>query len=322
MRSTFPLCLVLLAAQPFCQELRRGLTDADAVVVGRQIGKRSHSDQVDLHRVQVVLDVRGAGANTAVIVLDWPNLSLHQRPFPRQSRLYCLQDAAVTAAKLGLPAAEGPYYRMVGWAGSNPLVGADVAADPHVQFAQILARSEAGARPGDTAAALCETALRGAAGVRTEAARLLAERPDLRAQLVPAQWSGLVTRAGGEIDDVPHKIALAELCAEQRLEGLVESLVTSLGPVKDPEYARTVGRIAAFLHGEQATVRLEARLRQLRDPGDRAMTLLAIGASNTESAYEALRRLADTSGEDAAVDAALAEHRTTKARAAAARRSR
>jgi hypothetical protein len=317
MRSTLTLCLLLASFAP-AQELRRGITDADVVVVGRQVGKTPHDENLVLHRVQVLHDVHGAAGNTALTVLDWPKLALHQRPSPRQSRLYCLQDASALATRLGLPTASGPYYKMVGWAGSSPLIGAEIGNDAVVLFARVLARTDA--RAVDTAGELCTIAVRGNATVRTEAARFLTERGDLRATLGPAQWSDLIARASGETDDVPYKIALAELCAEQRIEGLVETLAVSLGPVQDPEYARAVGRIARALHGEEATTQLEQRLLGLREPKDRAMVLLAIGATNTEAALGLLLRLDGVLGKDPAVEAALQEHKSPRAKEAALRR--
>ncbi len=314
------LSLLAVAAHAAAQELRRGIVDADAVIVGRQVGRTAHGDDVVLHRVQVLRDVRGAGGSPAVTVLDWPNLSLHNRPSPRQSKLYCLEDASAVATRLGLPAAQGPFFRMVGWAGTTPLVGADLDADPIVAFASLLARSEAGAPPAVTAAGLCDLALNGAISVRTEAARHLTERPDLCSHLQGVQWSQLVARASAESEDVPFKIALAELCAEQRLDGLLEALSVSLGPVADPEYARAVGRIARFLHGEEATARLQARMRLLREPKDRAVVLLAIGASSTDSALEALLRMNRDGEGGPAVEAALKEHRSPKAREAVGKR--
>jgi hypothetical protein len=296
------------------QELRRALVDADAVVVARQVGKTAHDDDVTVHRLQVVLDVRGAAGATAVSVLDWPKLSLHNRPVPRQSRLYCLQDASRQATRLGLPAADGPYFRMVAWPGSNPLVGAEPAHDPGVRFAQLLAASIAGtAAPADTAAGLYTTALQADATMRLEATRYLAERPDLRAKLGGLQWSQLIARAAGEVDDVPFKIALAELCAEQRLDGVFDALVVALGQVDDPEYARTVGRIGTMLHGEQAATRLQERLRQAAQPPTRRALLLALGATNTQTALDALLRM---DRKDAAVEAALREHRSPQAKEA------
>jgi len=318
MRQLLPIgsSLLLLGLLP-AQDLRRGLVDADVVIVGRQVSKTAHDEDVVLHRVQVLHDVRGAAGNKALTVFDWPNLSLHLRPVPRQSRLYCLVDASAIATRLGLPATDGPYYKMVGWPGSNPLVGAEIPNDPNVRFARLLADSESGTPPGDTASALCTMALQGQAGLRTEAVHFLVERPDLQAKLDHLQWSKLVTRASGEVEDVVHKIALAELCAEQRLEGLLDALAVALGQVTDPEYARAVGRIGKLLHGEAATAKLEERLRIVGQPQDRAALLLAIGATNTASALETLLRL---DAKDPAVKAALNEHRSPLAKEAAAQR--
>lgn len=313
------LPLLGFASLAAAQDLRRGLVDADAVVVARQVAKTPFSEDVVMHKLQIVHRVRGADEQTAVTVLDWPKLALHNRPTPRQSRLYCLQDASEQAARLGLPATEGPFFKMVGWAGSNPLIGAEIEKDPTVLFAALLARSEAGAATAETASELCTTALTGAPILRTEAARHLSERPVLRAQLNNVQWSQLLARAGGEIDDVPHKIALAELCAEQHIDGLLDALVVSLGPVQDAEYARTVGRIGKLLHGEAATEKFEQRLKMMRQPEDRAALLLAMGASNTESALEALLRF-HALGADPAVDAALREHKSPRAKEAVAKK--
>jgi hypothetical protein len=319
MRTILSSLVVLLGALP-AQELRLGIGHADAVLVGRDLGKTAHDEQVDLHRVQVLRSVRGADGQTMVTVLDWPQLAMHNRPVLRQSRLYCLQDASAAAARLGLPAGNGPYYKLVGWAGSCPLVGAELDRDPVVAFAALLAAADAGARPSDTADALCRLASAGKGPLAIEATRLLAERGDLRAALQPLQWSQLVARASGEVDQIDHKIALAELAAEQRVVGLLDTLAVSLGPVRDAEYARVVGRIGKLLEGENATVVLQQRLQHLRDPGDRSAVLLAIGATNTDSALQLLLRLDATDTADAAVVAALREHKAPVAREAAARR--
>ena len=312
MRTHLLICSALcLATAAPAQNLRRGLADADAVVVGRQVGKRPHSDEVSLHRVQVIADVRGAAGNTAVTVLDWPKLSVHIRPMPRQSRLYCLKDATAVANRLGLPAAKGPYFKMVGWAGSHPLVGQDLERDPLVRFARLMAQSENGASPDDTATALAAMALEPHRALRYEATRYLNERGDLRAKLTSIVWNRLVARATGEVDDIEYKIALAQLCAEQRLDGLLAALSVSLGQVTDAEYARCVGRIGKFLHGEAATATLMQRLQQAGQDQDRKMLLLAIGATNTESALAALLRM---DKRDDAVVAALKEHRSQRAK--------
>ncbi|MFO1076727.1 MAG: hypothetical protein U1E73_03265 [Planctomycetota bacterium] len=318
MRTLFPFVLAVgIGAALTAQDLRRGIADADLVAVGRQVGKRPVGEALVLHRVQVVKKLIGTTEATAVVVLDWPKLAMHNRPSPRQSRLYCLRDASATAARLGLSATEGPYYQMVGWAGSSPLIGADLDRDPIVAFAGIFARSAAGASAEATAGELAEVAAQGHASVRVEAARYLTERGDLRASLAPVQWSRLVARATGETADVPYKIALAELCGEQAIFGIVDALAASLGPVEDPEFARTVGRIATALHGEAATSVLEKRLVHLDRPADRAAVLRAIGATNTRSALALLLRL-NGRGADEAVEAALGEHRSPEARDAIA----
>lgn len=320
MRTLLPIVLAACLGAPlFAQDLRRGIVDADVVLVGRQVGKKAHSEALTLHTVQVVRTVHGHVGTGAVTVLDWPKLAMHNRPSPRQSRLYCLADASAAGARLGLPANEGPYYKMIGWAGSSPLVGADLDADPIVAFAAVLARAADGASAATTAAELAEQALQGAAAVRTEAAHLLTERGDLRENLLPAHWSRLVARATGEVADVPFKIALAELCGEQRIVGIVDTLAASLGAVDDADYVRTVGRIATALHGEQATAVLNERLVHLDDPKARAAVLRAIGATSTDSALQMLLRM-NGQGHDVAVEAALREHRAPQAQEAVAKK--
>jgi hypothetical protein len=315
MRTLILLCSTFAcAATAVAQDLRRGIVDADAVVVGRQVGKTTHDDDLVLHRVQVITAVRGGENATAVTVLDWPRLALHQRPTPRQSRLYCLQDATATATRLGLPADRGPYFRMVGWPGSNPLVGAEPDRDPYFRFARLLTGGDAGTAPTITAQELCATALAAEPVLRVEATRHLIERPDLRSQLGGVQWSQLLSRATGEVEDLTYKIALAELCGEQRLDGVFDTLIVSLGQVTDVEYARTVGRIGKALHGEECATKLEERLRTTAQAGDRRALLFALGASNTSRALDALLKM---DRNDAAVAAALEEHRGHRAREAA-----
>jgi hypothetical protein len=318
MRILPTLCSVLgLAAIATSQNLRKGLVRADAVIVARQVGKKAHSDQISLHRLQVIQNVRGAPEAKSVTVIDWPKLSLHQRPMPRQSRLYCLQDASVVATRMGLPANAGPYFKMVGWTGSNPLISKDLEKDPVMRFARVLADSEKGTSPNVTASTLARMAINSAPAVRTEIARFLAERSDLRGKLSSVHWTQLIARATGEMEDIEYKIALAELCAAQRLEGFLEALAVSLGPVEDVRFARCVGRIGKALHGEDATTKLVDRLKYAGQAQDRKMLLLAIGATNTKSALDALLRM---DSKDAAVNAALNEHHSPRAKAAVTRR--
>lgn len=313
LRSILPLLVAVLAPATTAQDLHKALVATDAVLVARQVGKRAVNPELIVHRLQVLKAVRGVDAGTtAVSVLDWPNLALHQRPMPRQQRLYCLEDCSALAARLGLPAGEGPYFRMHGGGGTNPLVGAAVDADPAVRLAQVLAASQDGRTPAATAADLFDFALNGAPAVRGEAAALLVARADLRDHLAATQWSQLAGRATGELEDIAYKIALSELCAEQRVGGLLDGLIVSLGPVQDAEFARTVGRIATHLHGEAGAARFTERLQIARQPETRAMLLLALGASSTDAALQTLLQL-KRSGADPAIEAALKEHRTVRA---------
>lgn len=320
MRSLHILCsLAGLTALLPAQDLRRALVSADAIVVGRQVGKKPHGDSLALHRVQILRNVRGADGHPAVTVIDWPKLSLHNRPTPRQSRLFCLQDASAVATRLGLPSASGPYFKMVGWSGSHPLIGKNLNEDPIVRFAAVLADRENGTSPSVTASALHSMAVNSDRSVRTDITKFLSESGGLRSKLSSVQWAQLVARAAGEVEDIDYKIALAELCAEQRIDGLVDALAVSLGPVTDPRYARCVGRIGKLLHGEGATAKFTDRLRNVGQAQDRKMLLLAMGASNTQSALDALLRM---SKKDQAVNAALREHRSKQAREAVVRRKK
>ena len=296
------------------QDLRKALADADLVVVGRQVGQSPVADGVVRHRIQIIEGIRGRDReNEKLEVLDWTGLSLHNRPVARQSRLYCLVEARTAAEQLGLPAADGPFYKMVGWAGSNPLIGRDLDQDATVLFARVLAAAEAGVAPAVTATALASAALSDDVVIRIEATRLLSERPSLRTRLAATEWSSLMTRTAGETDDVAYKIALAELCAEQRMGGLVDALIIGLGSVQDPNYAQAVGRLAAHLRGDKAALPILRRMQTHNEPSERAALLLALGATRTAAALDALLRIKRTTTDDEAVDAALRVHRSRRA---------
>ena len=73
------ISLLCLAAALPGQDLRRGIVDADAVVVGRAVMRTEHSSDLVLHRLQVLRNVRGAGEHATVTVLEFPQLAMHQR---------------------------------------------------------------------------------------------------------------------------------------------------------------------------------------------------------------------------------------------------
>ncbi len=324
MLRLFPTLSLLIAASTLApaaaaQDLRRALVAADLVAVARQIGKTAFSDDIDLHHLQLVDVLRApAAAPTTVTVLDWPKLSLHNRPSPRQGRLYCLHDATREARRLGLPDAGGPYYRMNAQSGTNPLVGADLGQDPVIQFARVLTAAERGAAPATTAAALVATALGAEPVTRLEATRHLAEQPLLRRNLVPVQWSRLLARATAETDAIDYKIALVELCAEQRLDGVVDAVILGLGSVHDIAFVRTAGRVCAALRGDDAAQLLLQRMQSIADQDTRNALLLAIGATQTGPALDALLRIKESGSVNASVaavvDAALTEHGSQRAK--------
>ena len=104
-------------------------------------------------------------------------------------------------------------------------------------------------------------------------------------------------------------------------------IVTGKGGTGKTTVAATLARAAAARgqrvvlaevgREEQATELLGKRLRNLAKPEDREMVLMAIGATDTKSALDALSKMDQR---DRAVAAALREHRSSRAKDAAAKR--
>jgi hypothetical protein len=319
MTPTRQLCLIVaLAAGLPGQQLRNGIADADLVAVARQAGRKSIEDGVVAHRMQIVEGLRGRHADRPfVTLLEWTKESHHNRPTPRQQRLYCMVDASRQAGQLGLAAADGPYYKLVGHPGSSPSITGDREQNAVLRFARALCASFAGEPASRTAQAAMEAALDSDATLRLEGTRLLAERPLLRAQVTGPQWSNLVSRLTGETEDIPYKTALAELCAEQGIVGLADALVISLDSVHDAGYARTVGRLCGHLQGDAACTALLRRARDFsRGDEHRRALLVAVGATQTTMALEALLELQRGRPEDQAVEAGLREMKSERAKAA------
>lgn len=303
------LCLALLAiATPgFAQNLRRAVTAADVVVVAENVGVRPLRKNLVLHTLRVVETLHGTAPGSLTVV-EVTGVSTHQRPQPAERRLYCLH--AFDATKVDLPPSGAPYYKMNGAAGSNPVITDDSS---ELTFARTVLAAESGTALRQTASDLINLALRGSVAVRTEALQLLAERKMLQEALSAPQISDLTSRAIGETTDVPFKIALADLCAELRVPGLVDSLCMSVNAVDDEAFARALGRIARFLHGEQANDMLWPHLTKARNAKRRGHLLLAIGATSTEAALAALLQLRQSKGADAQIDAALRLHGSPQA---------
>ena len=321
--STLTLIALACAALP-AQELRRGIADADLVAIGQAEGRKNVATGVVAHRLKIVEGLRGRHSNEATVtILEWTKESHHNRPAPRQQRLYCLSNASRQAERLQLPADSGPYFKLVGWAGSNPVIVGNRATNAIAQFAKILCDAENGTAPVQTAGKIAALALDSDPLLRLEATRLLAERPFWRGRLTGVQWGKLVARTTAETDDMHYKIALAELCAEQRVPGIADALIIGLDTVQTPAYARTVGRLNAHLHGDESVPPLLRRLREHgRDQEHRQALLLAIGATRTGAALDALLELKRLKADDKAVDAALREHKSRKAAEAVMRGKR
>lgn len=295
--------------------LRRALVATDRVVVARHVRTQKVGDEAALHTLLVERTLDGQEAERLVVV-EPLGISWHQRPTLRQLRLYCLHDAGKMARRLGLPEDGGPYTHMGGPPGSDPKVGEPVEQDPYIAFARVVLAAEDGsARLHETASPLAATALGEHPVLRLEAARLLGERPALHGALDAVHWTSLVSRATGEDEDIAYKIALAELCAEGRVEGLVDALCLGLPSIDSDPFAECVGRIAVTLHGEAAADLLLGRLKMYREPRVRARFLRALGATRTETALQALLEI---HGQEAtpAVAAALRVHGSRRAREA------
>ncbi len=310
MRATFVLSFGAVASALPAQELRHAVAAADVVVVATAGSAQPHGEHLWLHRLEVESVLRG-DAGAALVVVEHRTLSEHNRPVGGERRLYCLARFAGAGAA-GLPAAAAPYFKMCGHPGSNPPV-ADAAAEPALELARIVLAAEAGTGADALLPRLLALVFEGKGDARLEAVRMLSERRPLLDALDQLQQSALLSRAVGETEDVPLKIALAELCAERRLDGLVDALCLSNDAVEDRRFAEALGRIAAHLHGEEAAGVLRPHILRARDADARGRLLLALGATSTEAALEALLRMRSIGGADPWVDAALELHGAPRA---------
>lgn len=305
---TTPRCLALLLAvlAPLsAQELRVAVDEAPCIVVGQHRGVRPHGNNFLLHKVAVLRTLRGEVADV-VTVVEWKKLSYHVRPVIAATRLYCLHPIE-DGSQLELPA--GRYFRMDAHPGSHAAVAATADEEaPVVRFVRLLVEAQQEGSIAGKKTALLDLALSGPDPVRMEAARLFSERAALLDALDPIELASILTKATAETDDIDYKIALATVCAERRMPGLVEALCIAWPQIHDERFSRAVGRFAKHLHGEEATEQLLPYLQRARDPELRGHVLLAIGATSTESALEALLRVRRLETDKAAVDAALRLH--------------
>lgn len=326
------LALALVAALPSQEgptpppnpsKLHRAVSASPLVVIGRHAGVATHGEGIRLHRVQVVetiKGVRGAPEIAALTVVDFPGASFHNRPVPQQTRLFCLVDASAAAAQSGLPEDRGPYFKLSGYAGSNPQVIGDPDASAEVRLARILGDGISERPLQDSCDQLIELIRGEDADIRIQAVAVLTGNRSLRGKIASVTWSQLVARAIAETRDVPFKIALAELCCVGEVPGVVENLCLSVPVVEDREFALFLGRAARMTMREQGTDLLRSQVRQARTERVRARFLLALGATQSQGALDTLLELRDKDPEDRGVRAALEIHGSRAAREATARR--
>lgn len=317
---TLVLVAGLLAPRANAQQLRNAAWSADLIVVARVVSVQPLGNEMFLHKLRPERTLKGE-APEQITVVETKGVSDRPKPTLGPARIYCLRPAR----NLELPERHGPFFKMLGLAGDNPVAevpesvpeeeraAATARVRTSIELVEFVVASERGISPRVAGQTLHNLALSGTGPSKTEAVQLLRERTVVRDALNAVQRSALLTRASAEDEDLDYKIALASLCAELRMSGVVESLCLSLESKPDTRVAKTLGRLAKFLHGEQAVEAIRPFYLQARKSEVRNAMLLAIGATETESALEAILRIKDLNGDSAAVDAALRAHGTARA---------
>ena len=302
-------CVLALGADARAQ-LRHAISDAPLIAVARHTGVRPLGNEFFLHRFERV-DAWKGDVPAAFTIVERKRIADAQQPSIGPVRLLCLRP---DPAAERFPADRGPYLLRVGYAGDDPVIGDDAARTASYRaLCDALLRSEDGASPAATAAALAELAVRGTGPARTEAAKALRSRPILRDALTPLRREGMLAAAIAIADtDVELTESLASLCAEAGQPGVVDALCVAMRSVDDPRLARATGRIARHVAGERATDGLVPYLREARGPL-RDRLLLAIGTTATESSLELLLGLRTKDGSSPGLDAALAAHGAPRA---------
>ncbi len=301
-------CTMALPAQ----NLRHGIWNADLVVVAQLQGVRPLGNDAFLHTLKPLRTLKGDPVAQMTIVED-KRISDQPKPVAGKPRIYCLKFATNVDA----PSRFAPYFRMAGFLGDHPLVSEDPEKPNTAEkLTALLIASEQGASPADTCRAIVDLALTGEGAAATEAAQVLRERAVLRGKLDALQKSDLLSRAVGEMKDQQRRIALASLCAELRMRGVIDALCMSLESAPDRDFARCLGRLSKFLHGEEALEILRPHITRARKEAAREHLMLALGATETERALDALLQHKRVHGQSAALDAALRAHGTPRAMAA------
>ena len=308
----------LVSALP-AQHLRHGVWSAELVVVARVTSVRPIGKELIFHKLQPLRTLKGE-APESITIVESKKVSDRPKPVLGEPRIYCLKSAPNDE----LPAQHQPYYRMLGFKGDHPVVTLDATPkDSHIDLTEKLVASEAGQlSPRDCCRELLRIALRGTGKARTEAIEVLREREITRGEIIELQKSALLARAVAETDDVEFKSALASLCTELEIPGVIEALCLSLESKPDKQFALTLGRLTRFRHGEESVEVLRPQIVKARQAEVRDTLLLALGATKTKGALEALLNYRQVNGGGEAIDAALRAHGKPRALEAIAKKKR
>lgn len=316
--SVSALLLPAIGACLPAQQLRRAVAAAELVATGKVLRVQPTKTHVIHWFVvdEVLRAPKGIDKGSRVAILQTKGVAEHHQPQAARAMLCCLRDVSWRSTRGNLPQGLEQAFAPSGFAGGMVLLAQKGAEpDPRLGLARILVAAEQGGAPRQTLEKIYPLALQGDPRIRLEAAHLLAERQVLNGLLTPIHLSGLVGRAQGETEDIPYKIALAEICASRKLAALIPALAVSCEQVGDPRFLRALGRIARHIHGDQAAAALLPHLRRGRGRTKERL-LLALGATNTEAALEHLLKLRRQPAWKKAADAALKVHASPRAAAA------
>ena len=309
-QSVLPLVLAAGLTLPSqAQQLRNGVWAAEVIVVATVNGVQPLGKDLIVHRLQTLRTLQGEAPERISIVQD-KRVSDSPVPVLGSPRICCLRPVT----NKDLPEQFRPYFRMTGFAGDHPVVPAK-AGEPstELEFVELLIRSERGLAPREMGLGLTRIALEGKGPARAEAIDVLRSRTTARDTLNAVQKVALLSRAVGETEDLALKCSLASLCAELEMPEVIESLCLAMVQTGDPEFVRTVGRLARFVHREKATEVLGPQIARAREAEVRDRLIVALGATRTKSALEALLKMRERKDPSKAIDAALEAHGTARA---------
>ncbi len=301
------------------QQLRRGIESANVLVVATCVRVQPVKGFV-LHRLKLrevlrgeeFLKLKDGSRADYATVIEIKRVSQHNKPAPAKLRLYCLHDQSRQAGKVALPLAFAPYFRMSGFAGTNPDLGKPLGKDPVLDLVRVLVAAEKGLKPRKVSERIFTIALHGDPRVRSEALKILTEREVLLGYVNQVQMRDVLTRAIGETTDIPYKVSLCDLCATKHVTDLVDRLCVSIPQTGDDRFLRALGRIAKYLHKEQAANVLMAHVARAQGK-NRDRLIYVLGATSTDAALKALLRMQTNSKDRKSVDAALRVHGAPRA---------